>query len=350
MDSQSSSSSGSESSGSDADSHSDEEAGELEVENDENVDPNTDPNPEEWWSEHEAGWFADKTAATKQRYQSILTKFKLFLHDHAPDIDASDVAQVKLQHMTQWKASMTEASNDKIRKYLIVLKSFWKWLFAIRVVVHNWTLALRLPPKDKRMRQKKFLSHEKINAFLEKARDTSATHVCIFGLLYYAGLRISELVHLKVDDIEVQEIEEQDEVVHKLRITVRGEGSKNSKMRQFTVGRTGTKYMKDHIWMLQEITHNEYLFPSRRVSRKKGAENIELEHKGIESVYKIVKKYGKHEDIEVPKVTPHWFRHACASHAKERGNSLESIRDMLGHSDTKTTDLYIQSGQEAGDH
>ena len=55
------------------------------------------------------------------------------------------------------------------------------------------------------------------------------------------------------------------------------------------------------------------------------------------------------EHIDMKDVTPHWFRHAFATHALERGTSMKAISKALGHSSIKTTEIYIQTGEEAGD-
>lgn len=306
---------------------------------------NENPNAPEWWSEEITQWFLGLALETQKRYKSIINKFVQFLKSH--DVDASNVKSVTLHHMKQWIQSLEDASNDKKRKYIIVLKSFWKSLFSHMVIVHNWTMALKLPPRDQREQTNKYLSPEQVRGFLNEARRASCVHVGIFGFMYFAGLRVAEVCELKKDDIAYEEVTtDGGQTKRRMVVQVRGEAAKGSKRRKVVVGKTGMKYMAAQVEHLKLLTDTDYLF----TGRKKDPVTGECRgNRGQESVYKIVKKYAKLSDINLPKVTPHWFRHAFATHAFKRNVDIKAISKALGHSSIKTTEIYIQTGEEAGD-
>ena len=337
--------SGSSDSDGDGDGASGSSAGGDEAENE-------NPNAPDWWGAEIEEWFLGLGLQTQKRYRSIIKKFVQFLKDS--EVDASDVRKVTLHHMKQWIQSLEDASNDKKRKYTVVLKSFWKSLYAHLTIAHNWTLALRLPPRDQREQTNKFLSTEQVRGFLNEARRTSCVHVCIFGFMYFGGLRVAEVCELKKDDIMYEG--------RRMVVLVRGTASKGSKRRKIRIGKTGMKYMAaqvEHLKLLLRDT--EYLF----TGRKKDPVTGECRgNRGVESIYKIVKKFSKLPHIKelfpVPqnaqekprneKITPHWFRHAFATHAWKRGVDIKAISKHLGHSSIKTTEIYIQTGEEAGDY
>ena len=306
---------------------------------------NETPNAPNWWRNEIDQWFLGLGLETQKRYKSIINKFVQFLKSH--DVDASDVKNVTLHHMKQWIQSLEDASNDKKRKYTIVLKSFWKTLFAHMSVVHNWTLALKLPPRDQREQTNKYLSPEQVRGFLNEARRTSCVHVGIFGFMYFAGLRVAEVCELKKDDITYEDITtDGGRTKRRLVVLVRAQASKGSKRRRVRIGKTGMKYMVAQVEHLKQLTSNDYLF----TGRKKDPVTRECRgNRGGESIYKIVKKFAQMPEIRLPKVTPHWFRHAFATHARKRGVDIKAISKALGHSSIKTTEIYIQTGEEAGD-
>lgn len=320
---------------------------------------NGNPNALDWWETEIEQWFLGLGLETQKRYKSIIKKFIQFLKDS--EVDASDVRKVTLHHMKQWIQSLEDASNDKKRKYTVVLKSFWKSLFAHLTIVHNWTLALRLPPRDQRDQTNKYLSPDQVRAFLNEARRTSCVHVAIFGFMYFGGLRVAEVCELKKDDITYEDITtEGGQAKRRMIVQVRGDASKGSKRRKVKIGKTGMKYMVEQVEHLKLLMDTDYLF----TGRKKDPVTGECRgNRGVESIYKIVKKFAKlpyiKELFPVPqnarekprneKITPHWFRHAFATHARKRGVDIKAISKALGHSSIKTTEIYLQTGEEAGD-
>lgn len=284
------------------------------------------------WADHRGTWLLDKSKKTRRNYEPAITQLLTFLEATGEQGALADVRKVKLRHLQQWMEHLTqqEKTSDTRRYYVMVLKSFWKSLMNHCVVPMNIVAGLRLPQKSVRLRRSKFMSADDVNLFLHRAKTKGCVHRCLLGCMYFAGLRVGEVVALKKADVAVASEEGRKRLV----LTVLGKGAK---CREICVGTRGSKYMRKFFRQLARLSPNDYLFP--------GA--TEAGHRGTESVYKIVKKYAA--AVNVPDVTPHWLRHAFATHAFDAGCPIAAISRALGHSSIKTTETYIQSGQEPGD-
>lgn len=131
--------------------------------------------------------------------------------------------------------------------------------------------------------------------------------------LYSSGLRLSEMIKLKVDDLEIKE---------KIGWVRKGKGSKD---RMFLLSDTIIKELEKYMLTLE---HNEeYLFPG-----EKG-------HISPRNVQKIVEKASERAGFK-KKVHPHMLRHCFATHLLEAGVDIRKIQELLGHSKLDTTQIY----------
>lgn len=290
---------------------------------------------DKWWSDEIDEWLLDKQPQTQKRYDKILSKLITYLQISKPQ--CARVKKVKLSFLEQWVESLSVSPGEK-RKYVIVCKSFWNSLFNHMRIKINIAKALRLPPKPVRIRKNKHTTREEIASFLNWAKRKGAIQCGLFGLLYYAGLRVGEACTIRSDNILIQSErnEETNKTERSMTLTVCGKGNK---VREIRVGHNGTKYLRSYLKHLSRSNEDKegYIFTGRT---KKG-------HKSERAVYDYVKSAGK--DLDMQHFTPHYFRHAFASHAYEAGCTLVDISRALGHKDTKTTLQYIHSGQEAGE-
>ena len=135
----------------------------------------------------------------------------------------------------------------------------------------------------------------------------------IIQFLYSSGLRLSELINLKINDLELKE---------KMGWVRKGKGSKD---RMFIISEHLAKELNEYIKTLDK---NEiYLFPGR---------NGTLSSRNIQ---KIVESAAKRAGIK-KKVTPHKIRHSFATHLVEDGVDIRKIQVLLGHSSISTTEIY----------
>jgi len=138
-------------------------------------------------------------------------------------------------------------------------------------------------------------------------------HRCIIELLYGSGLRRSELVNLKLGDVDSE------------RMLLRVESSKGGKDRQTLLSKTALLNLRTYY---REWQPKHYLFEGQKGQKYSG-----------ESVLKVVKNAAKKAGIRI-RVTPHVLRHSFATHLLESGVDLRRIQVLLGHGSSKTTEIY----------
>jgi len=138
-------------------------------------------------------------------------------------------------------------------------------------------------------------------------------HRCMLSLLYSSGLRRGELLNLKVKDIESN------------RMAIKVVDSKGGKDRYTVLGENVLKDLRNYFLIYKPKT---YLFEGEKNNKYSPT-----------SLAKIVKKAANLSNIKT-NVTPHMLRHSFATHLLEQGTDLRYIQNLLGHSSTKTTEIY----------
>lgn len=159
----------------------------------------------------------------------------------------------------------------------------------------------------------KVISKEEVAEMIRKTGNIK--HRCIISLLYSAGLRRGELLNLKLDDIDGK----------RMLITVRA--PKGNKDRVTILSPFVLTELRNYF---KEYRPKEFLFEGQ--SKKQYS---------AESVGNIIKASAKKAKIQ-KRVTPHMLRHSFATHLLEDGADLRYIQSLLGHSSSKTTEIYTQ--------
>ena len=141
----------------------------------------------------------------------------------------------------------------------------------------------------------------------------------ILELMYATGLRVSELINLKVNDID-------------LNMAILKTIGKGSKERIIPLGDYALNYLKIYIneyrSLLIKKDLNDYLFLNNHGNK--------LTRQGL---FKILNKLAREQDIKA-EISPHTLRHSFATHLLNGGADLRSIQELLGHSDISTTQIY----------
>jgi len=212
-------------------------------------------------------------------------------------------------------------SNTSAARYYSSIKGFFSYLFSNKYIKANPVEKVMPPKLSKNLPS--VLSLGEIDSILLKPdvenklglRDRG-----ILEVLYACGLRVSELIGLKISDLFFDE-----EIIRVL--------GKGSKERLVPIGSSAIKWTK------------EYLTKSRPLLAKKAkSENVVfLNNRGSKlsrmGVWKIVDHYVKEAGIQ-KEVHPHTFRHSFATHLLEGGADLRAVQEMLGHADISTTQIY----------
>ncbi|MCX7705399.1 MAG: tyrosine recombinase XerC [bacterium] len=202
-----------------------------------------------------------------------------------------------------------------VARKIAAIKSFFNFLVKRELLKKNPALLVSSPKLPERLPS--FLTYEEIESILEAANrqdEQGLRDRAIMELLYSSGLRVNELVSLKISDINIA-----DETVK-----VKGKGNRE---RIVPVGSCALNYIFDYL-KKRKNNRSLYLFLNKKGGRITSR-----------SVERIIKKYAKIAGIS-KKVTPHTFRHSFATHMLDRGADLRIVQEMLGHSDISTTQIY----------
>lgn len=217
-------------------------------------------------------------------------------------------------------------STKSVNRYISSLKSFFKYLLNEKFIEENPTDIIDTPKMSRNLPE--VLTIQEVDKLLNKA-GTSDKYECrdraIMETMYASGLRVSELINLKITDVYSNE--------GILRIFGKG-----SKERIVPIGSSALKYI------------DIYLEKSRPYFRKPNSEDfVFLNFRGKclsrMAIWNIIDKYSKLAGIN-KKMHPHILRHSFATHLLEGGADIRIIQEMMGHSDISTTQIYTHIDRE----
>ena len=209
---------------------------------------------------------------------------------------------------------------NSISRNLVAVKMFYRFLLMESYIKEDVTSLIEFPRVSKKLPH--VLSLREINLLLDKANfkgNLGLRNQAILELLYATGMRVSELIYLKVNDINMEN----------RMLKCLGKGSKE---RIIPFGNKAYQslslYLNKVRPKLVKNPDEDTLFLNSRGER--------LSRQGV---FYLVKLYAQKARIE-KKVTPHTLRHTLATHLLENGADLRSVQEMLGHSDISTTQIY----------
>ena len=194
------------------------------------------------------------------------------------------------------------------------LRGFFKWIYSMNIITKNPASTLEQPKVPKRL--PKVVSLKDIEEMLHSGLNPLQS--VTMELLYSCGLRVSELVNLKVNDIDI----------NSKYIRCFGKGSKE---RIIPVGKQGLEKIKNYLPEREMIIKKYNLNTKRLLINEKGR------FINRQDIYNFIHKRGQmiHKNI-----SPHTLRHSFATHLLENGADLRVVQELLGHSDVSTTQLY----------
>ena len=210
-------------------------------------------------------------------------------------------------------------SARSLARLISSLKSFYKFLVLDGMVKKNPAISLSSPKTW--ISLPKFLTVEEVELLLKQPDEMNARGIrdkAMLELLYATGLRASELVSIKINDLNLDDG----------FLLCYGKGGKE---RIIPVGGSAAKAI------------DKYLDEARSVFLKKPDEILFLTRRGSgftrQGFWKLLKAYAKKAGLGLI-ISPHILRHSFATHLLERGADLRSVQLMLGHSQITTTQIY----------
>ncbi|MGI6642730.1 MAG: site-specific tyrosine recombinase XerD [Bacillota bacterium] len=220
-----------------------------------------------------------------------------------------------LMHLRkQGKATAT------IARRLAALKAFYQFLVKENYVSQDPTGDLSSPRLERKL--PKVLTVEEVERLLTQPDLTTSSgkrDKAMLELLYATGIRVSELVNLNVDDIDLQE--------GFIRCVGKGSKERVVPMGEIAVGAL-RMYLENARLKIIADPKEKAVFVNHHGKR--------LTRQGF---WKIVKKYAVQAQIH-KEITPHTLRHSFATHLLENGADIRSVQEMLGHADISTTQIY----------
>ncbi len=255
---------------------------------------------------------------TIEAYSNDVRKFAQYLED----AEIKHWSQVDNGVVRGYMAAMQqdEITNTTRARNVAALKSFFRFLYMERYTEYNLAELLDTPRKEKTL--PKYLTLEEVERLMN-APDTTTFYGCrdkaMLELLYAAGLRVSELITLRLSDINFE------------MAYVRCFG-KGAKERVIPLGRYALAALEQYINHCRPQIENNWQTDTLFLNKKgKG-----MSRQGF---WKIIKKYGTEAGITA-ELTPHVLRHSFATHLLSNGADLRAIQEMLGHADIATTQIY----------
>ncbi|MCC7573075.1 MAG: tyrosine-type recombinase/integrase [Candidatus Methanofastidiosum sp.] len=240
---------------------------------------------------------------TIRNYGYTLSNFFDYTNKNSKDITEQDIKRYMI-----YLKNDKNATNRTIHRHLNALRSFFRY--------QNIDIAdkVMLPKLSKPL--PKFLTKGEIRLLLEK--PDKLRDKCLIRLLYSTGLRVSELVKLNKNDIKTESIH-----------VVSGKGSKD----RIVFVDSKTREMLEQ-YISERNDSNEALFLSAHGDRI-----------SARTIQWLIKKYSEDAGIE-KKVTPHVLRHSFATHMLEGDADIVVIKELLGHSNLSTTQIYTHITDE----
>ena len=260
---------------------------------------------------------------TITNYSIDIEEFYVFLKKE----NITRLQDVDYKMLRKYLNYMTENkySNKTISRKLSSLRTFFKYLVKKEIINDNPMILISNPKEEKKL--PKYLNYGEIEKILEipnKETTLGLRNACILEILYSTGIRVSELVNLKIRDIDF----------YNKKIRVLGKGNKE---RIVLFGNRCEHLLE------------RYIKESRAVLNKKKVEYLFLNNLGqnisVRSIENIIDKIEKEACLKFS-ISPHVFRHTFATHLLDNGADLNSVKELLGHENLNTTAIYTHVSNE----
>ena len=211
-----------------------------------------------------------------------------------------------------------------ISRSIASMKAFFTYLKRQGIQKEDLAEELHAPKIEKKVPE--ILSPEEVERLLDQAKGSTPKELrdcAMLELLYATGIRVSELIHLQMEDINLQMEYIKCRDAHKERIVPFGNVAREAVFRYLDQGRMELVKEKENPWLFTNCS-------GQPMSRQ--------------GFWKLIKGYGKKAGIR-HEITPHTLRHSFAAHLVHNGADLHAVQEMLGHSDISTTQIYARMNQ-----
>lgn len=264
---------------------------------------------------------------TIEAYLRDINKFVQYIEMQGLELSPEKVEQKHIEDFLQWVSELGMSARTQAR-VLSGLKALYKYLLVEDMIDIAPTELLESPKIGRKLPE--FLSIEEINKIIDSIDLSTAEgerNKAMLETLYSCGLRVTELVNLKLSGLLLEEG----------FIRLIGKGDKE---RIVPIGGVAIKHIQIYINSIRNHMGNiqkeseDVLFLNRR-----GAQLSRV------MVFTIIKRLVEKAGI-TKSVSPHTFRHSFATHLVEGGADLRAVQEMLGHESITTTEIYTHLDRE----
>jgi integrase/recombinase XerD len=249
-----------------------------------------------------------------ESYERDLAKLQIWAEKNG-----LDVVYLDRKDLREWLIDLAGAklSENSKRRLVSALRGFYKFLQFDGHIKKSPAENLESPTKGVYL--PKFLNQTEVEDLFkvpDVSQEIGLRDRAILELMYACGLRVSEVVDLKISDIDI------DAGI----LTCTGKGNKTRKV---PVGKSAIEWVKSYL------------------AKRRKKENIEVRNLFVSSsgkplnrqiIYKLVREYS--EEIGLEGISPHTLRHSFATHLIQNSADVRSVQQMLGHADISTTQIY----------
>ena len=255
---------------------------------------------------------------TEVSYKRDLLK----LEEYVKEQNISALTRVNTTNLNSYMLYLEKKGSapSSISRNIASIKAFYSYLWKKGIIDKDPAENLKAPKLEKKIPD--ILTVEEVELLLKQPEGNNAKEIrdkAMLELLYATGIRVSELIGLKLSDINFQ--------LGYIHCMI------HDKERIIPFGSQAKKALED------------YMLQSRK-QLLKGQDsdmlfvNCSGKPMSRQGFWKLIKLYGNKEGIE-KEITPHTLRHSFAAHLVENGADLRSVQEMLGHSDISTTQMYM---------
>ena len=257
---------------------------------------------------------------TKLSYNNDLKMYFEYLKKQG----ITTVDKISSDNIKNYLKFRSDEESSTIAHNLTVIKNFHTYLLKEKIVSHDVSEFIERPKLRKSL--PKSLSMEDVDKLLDITLNTPFDYrnKAMLELMYGCGLRVSELVNLEINDVDMTNC----------LIRIMGKGSKE---REVPLGEYSIHYLE------------LYLDNRDLLLKEKPCNKLFLNNHGIgisrQGFFKMLKHLLLEKGLN-PDISPHTLRHSFATHLLNRGADLRSIQEILGHSDISTTKIYTKVSDE----
>ena len=266
---------------------------------------------------------------TIRSYKHYLNRFYTWLSENSSAIKPEDITLEIVRNYRLYLAHLRNQNGTQLKHitqtyYIIALRAFLRYLLVQRDIQTLSPDKIELPKQSSRSIA--FLNPDQLERLLNSPQISNIIGLrdkAILETLFSTGLRVSELVKLNRDQLDLERKE----------FGVKGKGNK---LRVVFLSDTAAQWIERYLQTRKDNFKPLFIRYSGAVNVQKSGEKMRLTTRSIQ---KIVEKYAQRAGLPI-EVTPHTLRHSFATDLLISGADIRSVQEMLGHESIRTTQVY----------